>query len=295
MNNKAEEGGQDDEGEDIDPSASAPDLSPERTRDLVARWLSFYLKQVLEADEDGIVPVPPMGIEPGLVIRLREAMEKDLGKDAGHALLSQAPAYLGTEDVTEWLAVSGEETVEIKGKKTKLPVGFAPWHVDLYRKRPIFWLLSSEGFEKGQTRFRFQAYIHYLKLTPDTLPRLVEHYLEGVQEHAQREWNDTKARAARAEGKAAAGAKTEAQEWLNTVDALKRFRAAVEEVRQGPPKAEPVPANAKWLARTIAQVRGGQDLGHGYRPDVDFGVRVNIAPLVEKKLLPKVILKRLGG
>jgi hypothetical protein len=286
-----EEGTDDSEGADEDRSASGSELSPERTRDLVARWLSFYLKQVLEADEDGIIPVPPMGIEAGLVIRLREAIEQDLGKDAAHALLSQAPAYLGTEDVTDWLAVSGEDTVEINGKKIKLPVGFAPWHVDLYRKRPIFWLLSSEGFEKGQTRLRFQAYVHYLKLTPDTLPRLVEHYLEGVQEHAQREWNDAKARAARAEGKAAASAKAEAQEWLNTVDALKRFRAAAEEVRA---KAEPVPANAKWLARTIAQVRGGQDLGHGYRPDVDYGARVNITPLVEKKLLPKVILKRLG-
>ena len=42
-------------------------------------------------------------------------------------------------------------------------------------------------------------------------------------------------------------------------------------------------------------MRGGQDAGHGYRPDVDYGVRVNITPLVEKKLLPKGILKRLGG
>jgi len=28
---------------------------------------------------------------------------------------------------------------------------------------------------------------------------------------------------------------------------------------------------------------------------VDYGVRVNIAPLVEKKVLPKLVLKRLGG
>jgi len=28
---------------------------------------------------------------------------------------------------------------------------------------------------------------------------------------------------------------------------------------------------------------------------VDYGVRVNIRPLIEKKLLPKVILRRLGG
>jgi hypothetical protein len=79
------------------------------------------------------------------------------------------------------------------------------------------------------------------------------------------------------------------------VDALQRFRTAVEEVIEGPQHGQQVPAIAKWLPRTIARVRGGRDVGHGYQPDVDFGVRVNITPLVEKRLLPRVVLKRLGG
>lgn len=79
------------------------------------------------------------------------------------------------------------------------------------------------------------------------------------------------------------------------MDALKRFRTALEGVIKGPPRAERVPENAKWPPRTIAQVRGGQDLGHGYQPDIDYGVRVNITPLVEAKVLPKIVLKRLGG
>jgi hypothetical protein len=135
-----------------------------------------------------------------------------------------------------------------------------------------------------------------LKLTPDTLPRLVSHHLEPViEDYVQKEWTDANARASRLEGKPLALAKTEAQEWLNTLDALKNLRTAIEAVIKGPSIAERVPANAKWLARTIAEVRGGQDLGHGYRPDVDYGVRVNIAPLVEKKLLPKLAIKKLGG
>jgi hypothetical protein len=45
----------------------------------------------------------------------------------------------------------------------------------------------------------------------------------------------------------------------------------------------------------MAAVRGGQDVGHGYRPDVDLGVRVNVAPLAQARLLPRAVLPRLGG
>ena len=70
---------------------------------------------------------------------------------------------------------------------------------------------------------------------------------------------------------------------------------AISGVIQGPPKAVPVPTNAKWLTRTIAAVTGGQDLSHGYKPDIDFGVRVNLTPLARKGLLPKMAIKKLGG
>ena len=42
-------------------------------------------------------------------------------------------------------------------------------------------------------------------------------------------------------------------------------------------------------------MRGGRDRRHCYRPDVDSGARVNVTPRAEKKLLPRVVLKRLGG
>lgn len=271
------------------------EVTPDRARDLVARFVSYYLKQTLEADQDGIVPVAPTHGEPGLIIRLRETMMCDLGETAAQALETQAPAYLGTEDLAEWLALSKEETREVDGKKQKFPLGFFPWHGTLYRNRPIFWLISSENFEKGKTRFTFRAFLHYLKLTPDTLPRLMAYYLDPVLDWANGEWNRARDEATRLEGRAQRVANAAAQEWLNTVDALKRFRTALEGMIQGPPRAEKVPENAKWLPRTIAQVHGGQDLGHGYQPDIDYGVRVNITSLVEAKLLPKVVLKRLGG
>ncbi len=270
-------------------------ITPGVARDLVARWTSYYLKQLIEADEDGIVPLEAIHGEPALVIRLREAMERDLGSETARMLEQQAPGYLGVKDLAEWLAVSREETVDNDGKAQRAPVGFFPWHVGFYRNRPIFWLLSSENFEPGRTRLTFRAYLHYLKLTPDTLPRLVSYYLDPTIDVAEREWKIALDGATKAEGKGKTSAKAVADEWANTVTALKKFRSSLEDVIQGPPHAQKLPASAKWLPRTIAEVRGGKDAGHGYRPDIDHGVRVNITPLVEQKLLPRVVLKRLGG
>jgi Eco57I restriction-modification methylase len=278
-----------------DGTHSRPLLTRDVARDLVTRWLSYCLKVTIESDDDGIVPVAATHGAPALILRLRASLEKDLGKVAAEELEAQAPAYLGTADLAEWLAVSREETVEVGGKAKKVPVGFFPWHVNLYRNRPIFWLVSSEGFEKGKTRLTFRAYVHYLRLTPDTLPRLVSHYLDPVVDSVDEDTRRARDAEAAAEGKAKKAAADAAQEWTNTLAALKAFRAALQTVIQGPATAERVSEKAKWLPRTIAAVRGGQDVGHGYQPNIDCGVRVNIAPLVEKKLLPRVVLKRLGG
>jgi hypothetical protein len=267
----------------------------ERARDLVSRWISFYVKQVVEADAKGIVILDAIHGEPALVIRVREAMERHLGEAATHAFQMQAPKYLGVSDLAEWLSISREDTVQEKGEKQHRPVGFFPWHVSLYHNRPILWLVSSEGFERGRTRVTFRAYLHYPKLTSDTLPRLVAYHLDPTIAEAERQWSLSRDEAGRLEGKAKASATARADEWANTVDALRRFRDAVEAVIQGPARAEPVQDRAKWQVRTIAEVRGGRDVGHGYRPDIDLGVRVNITPLVERRLFPRVVLKRLGG
>jgi hypothetical protein len=267
------------------------------TFDLVARLLSHYVKQTLEGDDDGIVPVAPTHGDSALIVRLREAITKELGSENACALEAQCPPYLGTETLAGWLEIAQEQTVRNAGASEKLTVGFFPWHVATYRSRPIFWLLSSENFEriKNKSRFTFRAYLHYLKLTSDTLPRLLSYYLDPEIDRCRNEYNLARDKAASAEGKAKRKAETDAQEWLNTVDSLRRFREALEGVIKGPPKAEKVPEKAKWLQRTIAAVRGGQDIGHGYQPNIDFGVRVNITPLAEAKLLPRLLLKRLGG
>lgn len=278
----ADSDGDDEDDEPAEPVGATDEapavLAPEGARDLVSRWLSHYLKRTIEADPDGIVAVDPIHGQPALILRLMETIEQDLGPEAAHALAQQSPAYLGTGDLAEWVAE-----------------GFFLWHVALYRNRPIFWLLSSENLERGRTQLTFRVYLHYLKLTPDTLPRVLTHYLHPTLERADREWRLAGEAAARSEGAAKRSAQRLVTEWGNTLAALREFRTRMEAVIEGPAHAEPAAVNAKWLPRTIAAVTGGRDLGHGYRPEVDFGVKVNIAPLARHKLLPRAVLGKLGG
>lgn len=278
---------------ETDPAASSDGMTDSRS--LISRCLSYYVKQLIEADDDGIVPVHAENRESALIIRVRDLMVADLGRDVAAALEAQSPAYLGSATLEDWLSLSAEENIQVNGKKHRVARGFFPWHVALYQNRPIFWLLSSENFERGEVHYTWRAFIHYLKLTPDTLPRVRAFYLDPAVDRAQRDWEQAKLEAASAEGKMARAATANAQKWGNTVAALTRFRDALTEVIDGPVKADRVPDNARWLQRTMAAVRGGRDLGHGYKPDVDLGVRVNIAPLVKARLIPRVVLARLGG
>lgn len=282
--------GSDDEA--METETEIPPLTPATSRDLVARWLSGYVRNVFDADEDGIVSVPATSMEHSLVYRVEEAMAADLGAEAAHGLASQAATFLGVASLEDWLAMTGEDTLEAAGKEKKVSVGFAAWHVETYDKRPIYWLLSSEGFGKPEKVFR--AYVNFLKLTPDTLDRLNSHYVDPFLDRCLGEMNKAKARAGKADSKATA-VHAEVEEWVRSVDAAKRFKTAIEELIAGPQTATNVPSNAKWLARTIAEVRGGKDVGHGYRPNIDYGVKVNIRPLVEKRVLPPALLKKLGG
>lgn len=295
VDSEAVEPDSDDEVESEAEDDATANLTPERSRDLVARWISYYLKQTIEADDDGIVPLGATHMDAGLIVRLRRTMAADLGEASAMTLEAQAPAFLGTEDLATWLAVSAEDVVETASKKRRLPRGFFPWHVSLYRNLPIFWLVSSENFERGRTCFTFRAYLHALKVSPDMLPRLVEYYLVPELARWQAELASARKRAETSDKVTKRRAESDAQELDNTVESLRRFKEALEAVIKGPAKAETVAASAKWLPRTIAAVRGGQDLGHGWCPAVDHGVKVNLTPLAEAKLLPRVVLKKLGG
>lgn len=261
----------DDEDDPDDDEEESDDDGPvdlDQNRDLVCRWLSYYVKQVIESDGDGVVPITAANREPALIFRVRAQMVADLGEAAATALEAQAPAYLGHATVADWLAAEKD--------------GFYAWHVQAYQNRPIFWLLTSNEFSKrGKVLSTCRVFVHALTISRDTLPKVLSHFAEPLADHARTEWQ-------RAQEDTSGPGVLAREAWLRTETALRSFCAALTATIRGPERAERPAATAKWLARTIAAVRGGQDLtpAVGYQPDVDFGVQVNLKPLVENKLVP---------
>ena len=126
----------------------------ERRREHVQRFFSYYARQVVRQDEDGIVPLTGCAArEPYLVDRVRAQLETQFGPSVAYQLEQDGAAYLG-RPVEEWLR----------------RYFFARFHVKLYKKRPILWHLTSP-------RRHFAVLVDYHRLTRDTLPKVQTLYL----------------------------------------------------------------------------------------------------------------------
>jgi len=68
---------------------------------------------------------------------------------------------------------------------------------------------------------------------------------------------------------------------------LIEFRRRFQDRDTGARPVTPAPGpDAPWLKQKIAEVTGGAAYGRGWRPVLDYGVRVNIEPLKVAGILP---------
>lgn len=256
-----EEGEDEGEGGTIEGAAEPSDDDV----DEVERLLSYYAKRAIEEAGNPVVPLDPR--MPGnLVSAVRGLIRIDWGdkravrlEDEVHDLLGRSPE--------EWLTHE-----------------YFPFHVRLYRNRPVFWLLWSA--ERGRRRARrlpaFACLIDFRRLTPDTLRvvrgRLVAGALDEARADAEaREREFTEARLA---GDARAAArKREAEQARARVAELEAYDARLAKLLAPKGASDPDP-EASWVKRMVATV--AKD---GYQPDPDLGVLVNITPLREAGLL----------
>jgi hypothetical protein len=118
----------------------------------------------------------------------------------------------------------------------------------------------------------------------DTLPKVRAFYLRPVRERAQREKErlQREVEAARQANERPRLRRLESQyeHALATVDEMEAFDRTLQELQK--PKPVALRPEARWVDRAIAEVRA-----NGYHPILDHGVRVNIEPLKEARLLPK--------
>lgn len=160
---------------------------------------------------------------------------------------------LGEAESARVVAVAcGDETRTSDPPRRFLERDFFRGHVQRYRKRPIYWLLSSAKRAHGY-------YVWHERLTRDTLPRLQgSSYLGGTINHLRQRIADQR-------------------RLLPGVQGAER-RAIEREIEHG----EELLAEAEEFARALKAITEQRDeRGQiaGWEPELDDGVILNLAPL----------------
>jgi SAM-dependent methyltransferase len=232
----------------------------------IERLISYYVKTAIESDEDGIVPLNEM-FPDDLVKKVRELVARDFGVDQVEKVESEMHQILG-KSFQDWIAQD-----------------YFSFHVSLYRWRPIFWQLTS--CRHGRSRNppgAFSCFVHYHRLTHDTILKIRAFYLERVREALTREKEHLlrvlEAARATGDGPHINRLSKVYENTQNKIDELDRFETALLTVHNQRKDKKVLPKNARWVDRAIAEVRD-----NGWKPIIDHGVRVNIEPLKEAKLL----------
>ena len=209
----------------------------------VHRLLSYVVKALAERDDDGIVPLVPCGDEQPLDQRARGLLDEWFGADRGHAIESEINNELGARKTMEsWFAKD-----------------YFKFHVSLYKKRPIFWHITTEDGSFG-------VIVHYHRFSRDRLDRLRSHYLFN---HIQRLQS--------AIGVARAGTSPEGRDQLlaleQNLDAARTLDEKLRQIAEGDGYRIQVP----W--------KSAAEQPKGWNPHLDDGVKVNIGPFQEAGVL----------
>lgn len=214
------------------------------------RLLSYVMKRIVEADDDGIVPFLQVSDEIPLMDRIHAELARLFsGWDVNAAeaeinneLKQKAKGYDRVDNIQEWL-----ENV------------FFAYHTSLYKNRPIFWHIASS---QGKKPAAFAALVHYHRFDKDQMAKLRGTYLRETIDVFRRE-------AAQASKD---GRTDDRLEWQSKLEEAQDFDKRLQLVQEGYHQgAEDYRILTPW--KTEAERPKGWD------PDINDGVKVNIEPL----------------
>ena len=226
----------------------------------VWRLLSYTVKRVVEADEDGVVPFAPLSGEASLLDRVQEELaalfsEQDVNQvevEIANQLKRRVNGYRPAASIGEWL-----ENV------------YFDYHAALYKKRPIVWHIASS---QGTKRFAFGALCHYHRFDANRMAKLRAGYLRDAIETLRRE-------AALAGREGRTNEHIEFQGQLEEAQALDgRLQAVQEGHHEGPEGGD-------RDYRLLTPWKSADERPTGWNPDIDDGVKINIAPLQKAGVL----------
>jgi hypothetical protein len=218
----------------------------------VWRLLSYAIKRVVEADDDGIVPFQAVAGEPALIDRLRIELHQLFPQQDPNALevaltnelKRRAKGYRSVASLEEWL---GDE--------------FFDYHDSLYKNRPILWHIASS---QGRGACAFGALVRYHTFDYERLAKLRGTHLRDAIAHCRRE-----AGLAGQEGRTDDRLLWQIRQEESVL--LDQKLQWIQEGNNGHPAPGDCRIRTPWKAEA--------DQPQGWRPDLDDGVVVNIAPL----------------
>ena len=233
----------------------------------IKRMLSYFGLEVMEEDEDGIVPLSDMFLgtrkEPGMATRVITKLIDEFGEDNLDRIETELTKVLKMT-IEDWFAKE-----------------FFEFHTTLYRLRPVIWQISSEKFKRGKGKPAFSCFIYWHKLDEDTMPKVRQLYLKPVFEASRMEVENIKAKLSKVEGREKREVETELESALTKYEELKALDEAFEKLLK--PRHEiRVTSKSEWVKEKVKEIT--QD---GYKPERDYGVRVNIEPLKQAGVTAK--------
>jgi hypothetical protein len=232
----------------------------------VWRLLSYVVKRVVEADEDGIVSLIACAGETSLLERVQHELaelfpDQDITQvevAIVNELKRKVKGYRRTESIQEWL-----ETV------------YFDYHASLYKKRPIFWHIAST---QAPNLAAFSALVHYHRFDHNRLAKLRSHYLRDAIDLFRRE-SALAAQEERADDRL---------DWQTRLEEAETLEQRLKWVQEGYHEgAEDSPTDY----RILTPWKSPAERPNGWNPDLDDGVAVNIAPFQKAGILriPKVV------
>jgi hypothetical protein len=232
----------------------------QKRREHVDRLLCYLVKRVVEADEDGIVCLQRVFHEPPLIERLRRELaacfpEQDpnaLETEVVNELKKKTKGYRRAESLTEWLHDA-----------------FFEIHNALYLQRPLLWHLASN---QVRTEPGFACIVHSHRFTAEGLAKLRSVYLRDrittLRREAAQAGQDNK--------------EAERLELLALAEEVEEFDTKLKHLQEG---AHTGTEGGDRDYRILTPWKSPAERPQGWNPDLDDGIKVNLAPLARTNLL----------
>jgi hypothetical protein len=232
----------------------------EKRMEHVFRLLTYTVKCVVEEDDDGLVALHSVAQEQLLLERVRAKLGSFFPEQDPHTLeieiinelKKRVKGYGRAESLQDWLTHC-----------------FFDFHCDLYQQRPILWHLASS---QDSAEPAFSVIVHYHRFDHDLLAKLRSVHVRDRMTTLRRE-------------AAQAGKDNREDERLQLLAALEEVEAfdkKLARLQEG--HHEGAEAGGDDY-RILTPWKKPHDRPKGWQPDIDDGVKVNIAPLARTGLL----------